>query len=270
MGNGSVQQRLILSFRTPTFPPPPFPKEKARFPGTIPKDKYRESGLNEELFESIVRWQDGVEIFETPRVVHFLREHPLPVLHNVRRLFWSYTPVPDGRVLQRDFGLYLWAALPSISSVDIDFFESPRRWYMGARDDRFDFMIAMRSLSAELSAGVKAEVIYRGVGMYLEDYYYDKLLVSRPLLVLAFTYDPFSTALRILSQHLTFLGLVRTRLDLTIFWPSEEVGSALPTWPSLRGISIDMECSLPLERHISPAASQIYAKPRTQRFYTPS
>jgi hypothetical protein len=80
---------------------------------------------------------------------------------------------------------------------------------------------------------------------------------SKPLpnLIKPLSYDPFSSALRLFSQHLTHLDL-RICTDSTLFWPSSsESAAGPPSWPHLQHLHVELHPA-------SPSGRWYFADPR--------
>ena len=158
----------------------------------------------------------------------------LPVLSNVQFLdITGYLP----RRLAPSVGTDLAAALPNVKSITWEFCDYDDQSASLRSDDRATFAEALRHVRIQRRSSANIVIQH--------EWPFDQRLAGRNIVSSGLSYDPFSAALRILSQNLTSLT-VSAHLDSTLFWPSyQEENIVAPFWPFLRNLDVNFDMVTP-------------------------
>ena len=199
--------------------------------------------------------------------LRFIDPEILPVLSSVRMLRIAqngwYNPITRVKRVRRPLDMdiipSLLGKLPNLDTLDCDYLTEDwpqaykdaicahfrRPWEGPWRDARHAFATTTMADVAVLPARIRrAKLIF---GRWQTGFPLLDQSKAFPNLVHPLAYDPFSAAMRVLSQRVIDLEL-QVCVDSGVFWPSAneiKEDAVLPTWPELSTLKVTFHPMLP-------------------------
>ncbi|KAH9866827.1 hypothetical protein J1614_008520 [Plenodomus biglobosus] len=182
----------------------------------------------------IAQRKRGRDIFEKRWVnsyLHLSRPEMIPTLSSV---VYLHLEGHVSRKLAPVVGPGLAAVLPNLRSF---------YWEFGEVDDK-SINVESRASFARMLEQTKLDKCSAAEITFHPDSAEDHRVAEPSRIPIGALYDPFSASLRIFSQNLTSLVLDGF-VDSTLFWPSSLETSSMPSWPSLRKLTVFFNMAAP-------------------------
>ena len=176
----------------------------------------------------------GMDIFEKRWVnsyLHLSRPETIPTLSSI---VYLHLEGHVSRKLAPAVGPGLAAVLPNLRSF---------YWQFGEVDDT-SINVESRASFARMLEQTKLDKFSAAEITFHQDSAEDHRVAEPSRIPIGALYDPFSASLRTFSQTLTSLVLDGF-VDSTLFWPSSLETSSMPSWPTLRKLTVFFNMAAP-------------------------